>query len=47
MTECEWDKLLRIQTIVPELMFVDEIDCMDLFPKKDERERIMIFKMEG
>lgn len=30
----------------PMLSFVDEIDCMDLFDKHDERERIMIFEME-
>ncbi len=30
-----------------ELMFVDEIDCQDLFKGKDERERIIIFEIEG
>lgn len=28
-----------------ELMFVDEIDCMDLFEGKNERERILIFEI--
>ena len=27
------------------LMFVDEIDCRDLFDKKDEREKVVIFEM--
>ena len=30
-----------------EFMFVDEIDCQDLFVGKDERERILIFDVEG
>lgn len=32
---------------VPELTFLDEIDCRDLFDGKDERERILIFEVEG
>ncbi len=28
-------------------MFVDEIECQDLFKGKDERERILIFEIEG
>ena len=28
-----------------ELMFVDEIDCMDLFQGKNDRERILIFEI--
>lgn len=28
-----------------QLMFVDEIDCGDLFPGKDEREKILIFEV--
>lgn len=31
----------------PELMFVDEIDCRDLFEGNNERERILIFEIEG
>ena len=27
-----------------ELMFVDEIDCRDLFPGNDPRERILVFE---
>lgn len=30
-----------------ELMFVDEIDCQDLFKRKDERERILVFEIEA
>ena len=29
-----------------ELMFVDEIDCMDLFEGENERERVLIFGIE-
>lgn len=28
-----------------ELMFVDEIDCIDLFQGENERERILIFEV--
>ena len=28
-----------------EVMFVDDIDCRDLFPGKDEREKILIFQV--
>ena len=28
-----------------ELMFYDEIDCRDLFPANDEREKILIFEV--
>ena len=31
---------------MPELMFIDEIDCRDLLPKEDPRERIMVFGVE-
>lgn len=31
---------------VPELMFLDEIDCDDLFVENDSRERILIFETE-
>ena len=30
---------------IPEVMFNDEIDCTDLFPEEDDRNRIMIFEM--
>lgn len=31
----------------PELMFCDEIDCMDLFSGKNNREKILIFEITG
>ncbi len=30
---------------IPEVMFYDEIDCTDLFPEEDDRNRIMIFEI--
>ena len=30
-----------------ELMFYDEIDCRDLFPGEDPRERILMFEFPG
>ena len=32
---------------IDELMFADEISCSDLFPGRDERERILIFEVTG
>ena len=32
---------------VEELAFLDEIDCKDLFPANDSRERIVIFELSG
>lgn len=32
---------------IEELMFSDEIDCRDLFPGKDPREKILVFCLEG
>lgn len=32
---------------VEELMFSDEIDCRDLFPGEDPREKILVFCLEG
>ena len=29
----------------PELLFVDEVDCRDLFPGNEERERILVFEV--
>ena len=41
---------LRVQKwhmmTVDELMFVDEIDCKDLFPGNDPREKIVIFELK-
>lgn len=28
------------------LMYLDEIDCRDLFPNEDERERILVFEAD-
>ena len=39
------DEYISYLMTVPELMFADETDCGDLFPKADPRERIMIFSM--
>lgn len=33
--------------LTDELYFLDEIDCRDLFGKKDERERILVFELGG
>ena len=41
------DEYISYLMTVPELMFSDEIDCRDLFPKEDERERIMVFEIVG
>lgn len=30
---------------VDELIFADEIDCQDLFPGNDPREKIVVFEM--
>lgn len=38
------DEYISFLMTVPELMFVDEIDCQDLFGGNDERERIVIFE---
>jgi len=40
------DEYVSYLMTVDELMFVDEIDCRDLFGKDDSRERIMVFGME-
>ena len=37
------DEYISCLMTVPELCFVDEIDCRDLFGGNDERERIIIF----
>ena len=41
------DEYISYLMTVPELMFSDEIDCRDLFPKEDERERIVVFETVG
>lgn len=39
------DEYISYLMTVDELMFVDEIDCRDLFPGNDPRERIAIFEL--
>ena len=39
------DEYIAYLSTVDEIMFVDEIDCMNLFEKKDSRNRIMIFRI--
>lgn len=38
------DEYVAYLMSVPELEFWDEIDCMDLFPQKDERNRVIVFE---
>ena len=39
------DEYISCLMTVDELEFYDEIDCVDLFPGQDSRERIMIFEL--
>lgn len=39
------DSFVALLMAEPELMFVDEIDCTDLFPEGSRRERILIFEI--
>lgn len=39
------DEYISYLMTMNELMFLDEIDCRDLFPGNDSRERIMIFEI--
>ena len=39
-------KEISYMMTVDELMFVDEIDCKDLFPGNDPREKIVIFELK-
>ena len=39
------DEYIPYLMTVPELMFTDEIDYRDLFPKEDDREKIMVFEL--
>lgn len=41
------DEYISYLMTVDEVGFFDEIDCRDLFPGNDERERIMIFEMNS
>lgn len=39
------DEYIAYLMTVDELSFVDEIDCRDLFPGEDIRERIVVFEV--
>ena len=39
------DEYLSYLMTVDEMMFFDEIDCRDLFPGNDSRERVLIFEI--
>lgn len=39
------DEYLSYLMMVDEMMFFDEIDCRDLFPGNDSRERVVIFEI--
>lgn len=41
------DEYISYLMTVEELMFTDEIDCRDLFPGNDPRERIVIFELQA
>ncbi|MEE1305026.1 MAG: class I SAM-dependent methyltransferase [Agathobacter sp.] len=38
------DEYIGFLSGIPELIFLDEVDCMDLFPQMDSRNRVMIFE---
>ena len=40
------DEYISYLMTVEELMFIDEIVCMDLFPGEDPREKIAIFELD-
>ncbi len=39
------DEYIAYLAGLDEVMFVDEIDCRDLFPEKDDRNRIMVYEI--
>ena len=39
------DEYIAYLSTIDEVMFVDEIDCTDLFEEKDPRNRIMIYEI--
>ena len=41
------DSQVALLMTIDELMFVDELSCVDLFPGRNERERILIFEVTG
>ena len=40
------DEYIAYLSGIDDVMFVDEIDCTDLFPEKDDRNRIMIYELQ-
>lgn len=40
------DEYIAYLSGIDEVMFVDEIDCTDLFSEKDDRNRIMIYELQ-
>lgn len=40
------DEYISYLMTVDELIFSDEIDCRDLFPGENKRERIVVFEVE-
>lgn len=41
------DEYVSYLMTVEELMFLDEVDCRDLFAGNDRRERIIVFELGG
>ncbi|MGN1378320.1 MAG: methyltransferase domain-containing protein [Dorea sp.] len=41
------DEYVSYLMTIDEFLFLDEIDCRDLFPGNDDRERILIFELQG
>ncbi|MCF2683567.1 SAM-dependent methyltransferase [Faecalicatena contorta] len=41
------DEYVSYLMMIDEFLFLDEIDCRDLFPGNDDRERILIFELQG
>lgn len=41
------DEYVSYLMTIDEFLFADEIDCRDLFPGNDDRERILIFELQG
>ena len=39
------DSYVAALSRMDEVMFFDEIDCRDLFPEKDDRNKVMIFEL--
>lgn len=45
MNSCDSVEYISILMSVPELVFLDEIDCNDLFEEDTDRNRIMIWQI--